>query len=206
MMGFLLFILKPKNELMRLMYKFLVFYPVFFLITACSLSSTTHQKPIFVEPTDLQNALLGHNIVRENLGLNPFHWSDKMVRYAQEWANHQATTKNCKMQHRPHHEGKFKQVYGENLFWASPKRWSDGKVERQRITILEVIKAWTDEVVDYDYQHNSCTAGEQCGHYTQIVWRETRAVGCAIALCPDQSQLWVCNYDPPGNYIGERPY
>ncbi len=58
---------------------------------------------------------------------------------------------------------------------------------------------------------NSCAAGKQCGHYTQLVWRDTERVGCGVANCNNvdgfgAGNLWVCNYDPPGNYVGERPY
>ena len=44
-----------------------------------------------------------------------------------------------------------------------------------------------------------------CGHYTQIVWETTQKVGCAKIQC-DGFDLWVCNYDPPGNWVGEKPY
>jgi hypothetical protein len=38
-----------------------------------------------------------------------------------------------------------------------------------------------------------------------LVWNNTREVGCAVASEPGR-EVWVCNYDPPGNWIGERPY
>ncbi len=54
-----------------------------------------------------------------------------------------------------------------------------------------------------------------CGHYTQIVWRSTTHVGCGIQTCSTNSPFgpmfpdWtfvVCNYEPPGNLIGQSPY
>jgi hypothetical protein len=195
------------------MTQYLLLLLVLFTLLACSSSprkkssATGMARPIVnAVPASFRGTLISHNSVRSTLGLNPLYWSNKLAHYAQQWASHQANTQNCYMKHRPHHADPFKQIYGENLFWASPKRWSDGKVELQRISISEVIKSWADEDADYNYHNNSCRIGTQCGHYTQIVWRETQAVGCAIAVCPDQSQLWVCNYNPPGNYIGERPY
>jgi hypothetical protein len=175
----------------------------FFFLQACSSPSVKKTNGV---PTAFRGTLSSHNLVRAQHNLTPLHWSNKLAQYAQQWATHQATSKNCYMQHRPHQDGPFKQKHGENLFWASPKRWSDGKVELQSISISEVITSWANEVDDYDYRSNTCRTGKQCGHYTQIVWRETQAVGCAIAVCPDKSQLWVCNYNPPGNYIGEQPY
>jgi pathogenesis-related protein 1 len=45
-----------------------------------------------------------------------------------------------------------------------------------------------------------------CGHYTQLVWADTEAVGCAVARNPTQTyEVWVCNYTPGGNFAGERP-
>ena len=41
--------------------------------------------------------------------------------------------------------------------------------------------------------------------YTQMVWRDTTALGCGEAIC-DKTLIVACNYDPPGNYIGRRPY
>jgi hypothetical protein len=72
---------------------------------------------------------------------------------------------------------------------------------------------WAAEAPDYDYATNTCKAGQVCGHYTQIVWRSTTAVGCAFRTCTTGSpfgsgswDFWVCDYAPPGNYVGQRPY
>ena len=146
-----------------------------------------------------------HNSVRAAHNLPPLTWSPQLANYAQQWANQSAKVRNCGMQHRPQ-QGTFQQKHGENLWWASPRTWSNGLRELQPVTIKRVVKDWADEKPFYDYATNTCKAGEQCGHYTQIVWRETKEVGCAYQQCADKSQLWVCNYSPAGNYIGERPY
>jgi hypothetical protein len=38
------------------------------------------------------------------------------------------------------------------------------------------------------------------GHFTQIVWRGTRVVGCGVASCSGKA-LWVCRYAPAGNVV-----
>ncbi|MCO5565091.1 hypothetical protein L7F22_018762 [Adiantum nelumboides] len=65
---------------------------------------------------------------------------------------------------------------------------------------------WANEKRWYSYWSNSCLFYDACGHYTQIVWRDSRYVGCAQVTCNDGNIFMTCNYYPPGNYIGQRPY
>ncbi len=67
----------------------------------------------------------------------------------------------------------------------------------------QVVNAWDSEAADYDYSSNKCR--KVCGHYTQIVWASTKEVGCGVARNAHR-EIWVCDYNPPGNYIGKRPY
>ena len=46
---------------------------------------------------------------------------------------------------------------------------------------------------------------EVVGHYTQLIWRQTTAVGCAIAQSRSEDVL-VCRYSSGGNVTGESPY
>jgi len=155
----------------------------------------------------MKNITTFHNNLRATYSLPPMQWSEHLSSYATQWVNHLAATKNCAMVHRPNYgNSAFKQVYGENLFWASPEVFSDGEVILQDIDTNNVFQAWAEEENFYDYQTNSCLPGKDCGHFTQIVWHETQKVGCAMAICPDMSQIWACNYSPRGNYIGEWPY
>jgi pathogenesis-related protein 1 len=73
------------------------------------------------------------------------------------------------------------------------------------MSAAEVVNLWVGEGRSYNRAANRCAPGAVCGHYTQVVWRSTRRLGCAVAHCAD-SEIWVCNYDPPGNYVGHRPY
>lgn len=41
------------------------------------------------------------------------------------------------------------------------------------------------------------------GHYTQVIWRATERVGCAIAD-NGREEFLVCRYARPGNVVGER--
>ena len=52
------------------------------------------------------------------------------------------------------------------------------------------------------------------GHYTQMVWKDTKEVGCAIATSNGKTSdgmagvvaYLVCRYTPPGNMNGEKPF
>jgi pathogenesis-related protein 1 len=121
-------------------------------------------------------------------------WSDEAAKKAEAYA------KECRFEHNPN-----RGTFGENLAAATPDTW----------TTEQVVKGWADESADYDFATGKCKAGKMCGHYTQVVWRTTKAVGCATRLCTKNSpfggnvgtwQLWVCNYAPPGNWVGEKPY
>lgn len=140
-----------------------------------------------------------HNKWRERVGVPPLGWSSALAKDAQAWAE-VLSKKHCKMRHSKQRQ------HGENIFWASAKRWSDGRREVQNISGEFVVNDWGSEVRDYNYKKNKCRRRRQCGHYTQVVSRRTQKVGCGMAICTDKGQVWVCRYDPPGNIIGHRPY
>jgi hypothetical protein len=52
---------------------------------------------------------------------------------------------------------------------------------------------------------NFSTTGnyEDVAHYTQIIWRGTRTVGCALASNATDDYL-VCRYAPAGNVVGQK--
>lgn len=130
-----------------------------------------------------------HNYWRASLGIPPLTWSDEVAQYAQAWANELAAS-SCKLNHR--RNGK----YGENLFWASG----------MKITPAFVTDDWASEREHFDHKTQTCANGEVCGHYTQQIWEETTKIGCGMAKCSNGAEIWVCNYDPAGNYVGEKVY
>ncbi len=144
--------------------------------------------------------LAAHNQVRIRHRIPPMYWSPSLAKAAAGWAQHLALQRGCAMQHV---QGTGQ---GENLFWASAVTWSDGRRDLQSVTAEQVVKSWAAEEADYNYAANRCRSGKECGHYTQIVWKTSRELGCAMRTCRDKSQIWVCRYYPPGNWVGERPY
>jgi len=142
---------------------------------------------------DIEVLLREHNRVRADVGVGKLTWSKELNRYAQAWADHLAAT-TCQMKHRPH-EGTWKQRYGENLFIGTAGYYS----------VREAVLAWESEKSDYRYGVFSGKSRKPIGHYTQVIWKGSTKVGCGQALC-NGNLIVACNYDPPGNYIGEKPY
>ena len=135
----------------------------------------------------IEQMLNAHNKWRNTVNVPPLRWSPDLANYAQEWAN--KLLRENKFEHRRNSS------YGENLAAASG----------QQLSPERVVDMWGNEVRDYNYNNNSCQPGKMCGHYTQVVWESTREVGCAMARNSDR-EVWVCNYNPPGNIIGRKPY
>ncbi len=111
-------------------------------------------------------------------------WADEVATTAQSWANHLRDTGACGLQHA------MNTGYGENLA-AGTRLGAQGAVD-----------LWAAEKKNYTYSAEYVFSGDT-GHYTQIAWRKTTHIGCASASCSG-SNVIVCRYDPPGNYIGEQ--
>ena len=129
--------------------------------------------------------LAAHRVVRTRVGIAPLAWSDGLAARAQDWAD--TLLARRQFMHRPH------SAYGENLF----------EIMGAAASPVEVVNAWAAESRNYDLSSNKCRG--VCGHYTQIVWSGTRETGCAVARGGGR-EVWVCEYDPPGNWVGQRPY
>lgn len=151
---------------------------------------------------DREEIVATHNKWRAKVGVGELSYSPELEVSAQAWADNLKQTNHCKMRHSVP-EGR----YGENLYWASALTWSDGRRELQKVSSAKPVDSWGSEIRDYNYTKNSCKPGKMCGHYTQMVWRTSTKVGCALAVCEDsQEQVWVCQYQPAGNWVGKKPY
>ncbi|XP_057536825.1 pathogenesis-related protein PR-1-like [Amaranthus tricolor] len=149
---------------------------------------STPNLPPAQPTTDIYLYLNGQNAARAAVRVPPLSWDNRLAAYAQWWANQRRY--DCALRHSSG-------PYGENIFWGSGDNWSPAFA----------VQYWVAEGKYYNYYSNSCSYGQDCGHYTQIVWRNSRRVGCAKVVCYNGRGVFItCNYDPPGNYIGSRPY
>lgn len=139
-----------------------------------------------LENTVVQEFLDAHNSYRNDVGIGNISWSEEVAESAQAWADELAIKCDFK------HSGGD---YGENIWAGTTGAYSP----------TDVVDTWGAEIEDYSYETNTCAEGKDCGHYTQIVWENSTKVGCGVVTC-DGLDIWVCQYDPPGNFIGEKPY
>jgi pathogenesis-related protein 1 len=139
---------------------------------------------------DVRAALDFHNAKRKDVGAPPLTWSPELASIAQQWANRLAADKNCGLEHTPNSK------YGENLFGGSGKAY----------TALDASQSWYDEIKDYTPGVLTESNWAKTGHYTQMVWSKTQRLGMGQATCPNGSTVIAAEYDPPGNYMGQKPY
>ncbi len=145
------------------------------------------------EPPALAGITAAHNALRCRVTrptggvLAPLSWSAHLAAGAQRYAD---AIKNggCNLQHS-------KTEHGENLFGGTGKYSAQAVVER-----------WAGEAQCFRYASFPACCSCTCGHYTQLVWADSQRLGCGMATCADGSEVWVCHYDPAGNFMGTPPY
>lgn len=140
-----------------------------------------------------QQILDAHNCARARYGVAPLQWDWNLADAAQKWA------RNCHWGHWGPNASKYPNLpapdYGENLAASTNRASVDG---------------WLDEEPYWVCPQTDNCRGGICGHFTQMVWKDTTRVGCAVATCkpfaqnslPWGGEYLVCEYSPPGNMLG----
>jgi len=153
--------------------------------SSSSSSTSTSSAPTQTLTPDEQEFMDLHNAARMDYGAANLTWSDDLAAVAQEWAD------GCVFEHSDGILG----PYGENLAAGTGN-----------FTIPACIGLWVEEASEYD------PANPAASHFTQVVWKSTTQVGCAVASCGNifpetygNASYYVCEYSPAGNIIGQFP-
>jgi hypothetical protein len=133
-----------------------------------------------------------HNLARSEVGLEPLVWSDRLAQDAAGWARHLARNNLY-----DHASPLLRKGQGENLWRGSRGYWN----ARQKIAFFVDEKRYFRPGNFPDVSRTG--RWSDVGHYTQIIWPQTREVGCAMALTP-YDEVLVCRYWPAGNVWGHR--
>ncbi|KAL1406439.1 hypothetical protein Q8F55_008138 [Vanrija albida] len=127
-----------------------------------------------------------HNSLRRQYGAAPLTWDNNLASFARSYAA------KCVFKH----SGQRGQ--GENLAAGGGAGYDAARL----------FKMWADEAPQYNYNNPVFTSG--AGHFTQVVWKGTTKLGCALVDCADgtifkgwKSRYLVCEYAAPGNVQGQ---
>merc|ERR1719409_464945 len=159
----------------------------------------------------VKDLVLAHDALRARVGLGALREDPELTRRAEAAVQRIAAARGCEIYHSSTDSrlssGAFYYV-GENLY----------KVEGMEPTGGGIADAWYAELTDYRYGlvGEACTkacAGRtnppcQTGHFTQMMWEDTTHVGCGVAACGSQDNVYmaVCQYGPGGNLVGQKPF
>lgn len=127
-----------------------------------------------------ETVLSVHNQFRAWHHGEPLMWDDRLASYAERHAS------QCQFKHS--HLG-----FGENIAAGYP-------------SVTDAINSWYGEVKNYSYLAPGFSY--KTGHFTQVVWRETKRIGCANVACNGSKgtpgHFLVCEYSPAGNVLGKQ--
>ncbi|XP_018613722.1 Golgi-associated plant pathogenesis-related protein 1-like isoform X2 [Scleropages formosus] len=121
-----------------------------------------------------------HNAYRRKHSAPGLTLSRELCSSAQEWADQLLAMKT--MQHSS-------TKHGENLYYA----WSSTP---KKLTGKEAVDNWYNEIKDYDFSNPGFHSNT--GHFTQVVWKDTKEVGVGVAT-DGQTVFVVGQYSPAGN-------
>ena len=142
-----------------------------------------------------QMELNEHNYLRSLHGVPPLILNKRLNDIAQNYAKILARKKV--MEHSEEEDRALDGQYvGENLYM----KMSSGKV---KYVCGDMSKSWYSEIKDYDFETGESTG--VTGHFTQLVWKDSKEVGFGIAF--NGGYLFtVANYFPGGNFNMDITY
>jgi len=131
-------------------------------------------------------------------------WNNELAAIAQRWAD------QCIFDHDPERSKFDGTSVGQNV--AIFKNSSRSSWEEIQYGLATSVQNWYDEVTDPGFSRwdiNPFRFSSGTGHYTQVVWAETREVGCGMVYYQNgrwYTTLVVCNYAVAGNMRGAEMY
>lgn len=154
------------------------------------------QRPAGAPPQNLANLqarlLAAHDRERAAAGTPPLRWDPRLAAAAAAYGPVLAAL--GKLVHSP---PDTRPGQGENLWMGT----------RGAFSLEEMIGSWAGEKSLFRpgiFPAVSASGSwSDVGHYTQMIWPGTSALGCALY----RSRQWdflICRYAPPGNVVGQR--
>ncbi|CAF1111504.1 unnamed protein product [Adineta steineri] len=134
-----------------------------------------------------QETLVHHNTLRARHCAANLALDDNLNKIAQSYAEKLVNTNSFAHSNNG---------YGENLYMMSSSA-SLASLHGKTAT-----QSWYDEVKDYNYSQPGFSA--KVGHFTQVIWKNSKQLGVGVAFSKDgRKAVVVTNYSPPGNYMNQ---
>ncbi|WP_338244923.1 CAP family protein [Aurantiacibacter hainanensis] len=138
--------------------------------------------------------LAAHNDARADVGVPRLEWSNRLARQAHEWAEHLAREGRMIHADRTQRAGAGENLWMGHAGYYSAETMVGGFVDERR------------HFRNGSFPQVSQTGNwRDVGHYTQVIWRDTREIGCAVARGQTNDFL-VCRYWPAGNIYNQRVF
>ena len=141
-------------------------------------------------PSEQAIWLKAHNDARSQFGSKPLSWSAQLEWEAKQWAVRLA--REQRMRHAPK---ELRNGNGENLWMGTHNAFTPSEM------VGDFLEQRSDFVAGHFPEVSRTGSWRDVGHYTQIVWPETRELGCAKAQGREYD-IMVCRYSPAGNQLG----
>ncbi|KAG0146076.1 hypothetical protein CROQUDRAFT_44937, partial [Cronartium quercuum f. sp. fusiforme G11] len=126
--------------------------------------------------------LAAHNAIRVTYHVKNLTWSNQLAHAAK------MATNTCVWEHTKQN------TYGENI-------------AANQVSPHQVVSDWVNAPNEKD---SYVPGGSGYSHFTQVIWKGSTQVGCALTSCNSMEGLsdspmsfWACEYFPAGNVLGE---
>ncbi|KAK9807457.1 hypothetical protein WJX73_009394 [Symbiochloris irregularis] len=129
-----------------------------------------------------------HNMARMQRGATNLTRRHDLEEHAHKYAE------KCVVKHNRDPDS----LYGLNLYKIN---YTNTASARGLITWQAAVIGWISEAAQYNYTARS-HQDNATGGFTQVVWRNSLHVGCAVKNCSSNA-VFVCFYHPEGNIPGE---
>ncbi|HEU5285315.1 MAG TPA: CAP domain-containing protein [Sphingomicrobium sp.] len=155
-------------------------------------STAAHSAPrLYSRGADTAERLLAaHNVERVRVRVAPLQWDPQLAASAAAYGPMLASI--GRLQHSPR---AIRPGQRENLWMGT----------RGSFSPEQMVGTWVDERRHFRpgiFPDVSRTGNwADVSHYTQLIWKGTTRVGCAIHSTPRWDFL-ICRYSPPGNVDG----
>jgi len=138
-----------------------------------------------------ERVLAVHNVARAEVGAPPLQWDEDLARSAASYGPRLAALGRLVHSPREDRPGQRENLAMDLSWRGTPESMAGMWVDEKRLFRPGLFPAVT-----------RTGRWEDVAHYTQMIWKGTTHVGCALQDA-GQWRYLICRYSPPGNANGK---